>query len=59
MTPATVRILLRYGVGALVGRELGEVLAGDADVVLVCVTVGTFVVAEGWYFLAKRYGWRT
>jgi hypothetical protein len=54
-----VRIVLRYGIGAVAGWEAGEVLAGDADVVNVLVValaaIGTFAV-EWWYARAKRTG---
>lgn len=61
------RVLLRYCVGILTGifflsDEVAQRLATDPDVVqltsMLLAAVGT-VLAEGLYFLAKRYGWRT
>ena len=52
------RILLRYGVGYFAGREVGESLSLDADVVMV-VSIGIVLVIEGVYVLAKRRGWAT
>lgn len=61
------RILLRYLAAALVARgalssDLGAVLAGDADVLaVVTAAVGVVLGAavEGWYYLARRFGWAT
>lgn len=59
---AIARIILRYGVGALAGWAIGNELADDPDIAAI-VTVGVSVAMgtaiEGWYWLAKRYGWRT
>lgn len=52
------RILLRYGVGIVVGMEAGEMLAGDPDVVAV-VALGIGAAVEAVYVLAKRKGWAT
>lgn len=57
-----VRILIRYGVGAVIGYEVAANLASDPDVVAVVTVGATFAVGvatEGWYALAKRLGWRT
>lgn len=57
-----IRILLRYGVGGLIGYEVGSQLAADSDVLAVTTVAATaFVglVTEGFYILAKRFGWRT
>lgn len=57
-----IRIVLRYGVGAIIGYEMGARLASDADVVAVATvaaTAGVGAVTEGFYWLAKRWGWRT
>lgn len=52
------RIVLRYGVGAVIGAAQGDMLAGDPDVVsLVALGIGALV--EGAYALAKRRGWAT
>lgn len=59
---AYVRIALRYGVGAVVGYEVGNQLAADPDVIAVTTAVAAAVVGfatEGFYALAKRLGWRT
>ena len=55
-----VRIALRYGVGAVLGYELGSQLAADPDVVMAVTTVATAAVGiatEGFYALAKKMGW--
>lgn len=61
------RILLRYGVGLLAGvflfsDDVAQRLSTDPDVVqltsFLLAAFGT-VVSEGFYILAKRYGWRT
>lgn len=57
-----VRIVLRYGVGAVVGYQIGSQLANDPDVVAVATAVAAGAVGaitEGFYMLAKRWGWRT
>lgn len=62
-----VRILLRYGAGALVTyglmtSEAGDMIATDPDVAMaveVFAGIAAGAVAEGWMWLAKRYGWKT
>lgn len=57
-----IRIILRYGVGAVIGYQVGDHLASDPDVVAVATAAaaaGVGVVTEGAYALAKRLGWRT
>ncbi|MEJ5081041.1 hypothetical protein [Ochrobactrum sp. MYb379] len=57
-----IRIILRYGVGAIIGYEVGNQLASDPDVVVVSTVAATALVGlvtEGFYVLAKRLGWRT
>lgn len=52
------RIALRYGAGALLGTQVGDMLAGDPDV----VAAVAMVIAGGteWaYREAKRRGWTT
>jgi hypothetical protein len=64
---AMARIVLRYGVGILVGAgwlssELGGQITSDPDVAVVVDMAGFAVGAlavEGWYWLAKRFGWAT
>lgn len=55
-----IRIALRYGVGGVVGYEVGQNLAADPDVIAV-VTVGASMAAgfitEAWYYLARKWGW--
>jgi len=58
MLAPLVRITLRYGVGAVFGMELGNLLAGDPDVVLVLAT-GVGVATEVVYAYAKKKGWAT
>lgn len=61
MTFVIIRIALRYGAAALVARGLlspddGATLATDPDVqMLVGLAMGA--VAEGWHFLAQKFGW--
>jgi len=53
-----VRIIIRYGVGAVIGMAQAERLAADADI----VTVGALALGacvESIYALAKRKGWTT
>lgn len=61
-----VRIILRYGLGGVVGYEIGSRLAEDPDVVNVGAIIAAMVVpavgalANEWFYrLAKKYGWRT
>mgnify|MGYP003453265021 CR=1 FL=1 len=57
-----IRILLRYGVGAVIGFEIGTQLASDPDVLAatsVIATAAIGLITEGFYILAKRLGWRT
>jgi hypothetical protein len=61
------RILLRYVSAMLVtmgllNSDLGNQLAGDADVLAVVQTTLGFIImisVEGYYWLAKRRGWTT
>ena len=67
MSGAVARILLRYGAGVLIARgllpdEFGHDLVNDPDVQNVVSTalgLGLAGVSEGWYWLAKRFGWTT
>lgn len=52
------RIVLRYGVGYVLGAELGEALALDPDVVLT-VAIGIAAAIEVGYSIAKRRGGAT
>lgn len=57
-----IRIILRYGVGAIIGYEVANHLADDPDVMAVATVAATFavgVITEGCYMIAKRFGWRT
>lgn len=53
-----IRIVLRYGVGLVFGMEVGSLLAGDPDVVLLVAT-GVGVATEAVYAYAKKKGWAT
>lgn len=65
MATVTVRIALRYFAGILVARGLlsaddGSAFSTDPDLRMVIETgagVVIGVVAEGWYWLAHRFGW--
>ena len=63
INPALVRIILRYGAGALaaysiVPQEITDAIATDPDVAgLIALALAGGV--EGYYALAKRFGWRT
>lgn len=62
-----IRIALRYAAGALVARgliaqDVGDVLAGDPDVLAALETLAGLAIAAGtefYYRLAKQYGWPT
>lgn len=57
-----VRIFLRYGVGGVIGHEVGARLASDVDVVVVATvaaTAGVGAATEAFYYFAKRWGWKT
>lgn len=58
MIAPIVRIVLRYGVGAVLGMEAGSLFAGDPDVVLLVAT-GVGVATEAVYAYAKKKGWVT
>ncbi len=52
------RILLRYGIGAVIGLAYGDKLAADPDVVtVVALLIGSCVEAA--YLFAKKKGWAT
>lgn len=61
------RILLRYIAMLLVAKgffspELGDLFASDPDILMAAQVASGAVVAaavEGWYYLAKRFGWPT
>ena len=56
MNGAIARIILRYGVGLVIGMEAAETLAGDPDVVMaIAVSIGA--ATEAAYAYAKRKGW--
>lgn len=57
-----IRITLRYGVGGVLGYQVGNMLASDPDVVAVATAVSAACVGaatEYAYRLAKRMGWST
>lgn len=52
------RIVIRYGVGAVIGVAQADVLAADPDVVTaVALVIGACVEAA--YLWSKRKGWAT
>lgn len=65
MIPVLIRIVLRYAAGALVLKgfipeDVGHQIATDADilnVLEVTAGLGLGAVAEGWYWLARKFGW--
>lgn len=67
MSGVIVRILLRYLAAAMVARglisvDIGDTLSGDADIAAaleLVVGLAVAAVTEGWYFLARRFGWST
>ena len=57
-----IRIALRYGVGGIIGYEVGSQLAADPDVIAVTTAAAAMIIGaatEWFYALAKRKGWRT
>jgi len=58
MIAPVIRIVLRYGVGAVFGMEVGSLLAGDPDVILLAAT-GVGAATELAYAFAKKKGWAT
>jgi hypothetical protein len=67
MTAPLARIILRYGVGFLMGygvvsSDIGSMLSEDEQLAgLIEIALGAVLgmVTEGWYYIAKRYGWST
>lgn len=65
MTGPISRIILRYIVGLLVAKAIfspedGNILVSDPEIAqMVELGVGVVVgaVTEGWYALARRWGW--
>lgn len=56
-----VRIILRYGVGAVIGYQIGDQLSNDPDVVTVATVAATALVGvatEFAYYLAGKWGWK-
>jgi hypothetical protein len=63
MLPVTARIILRYLAGFLllkgiIPQDLADQIANDPDLVLL-LGAGIMLGVEGFYFVAKRMGWRT
>lgn len=57
-----IRICIRYGVGGIIGFQVGSQLAADPDVVAVATAAAAALVGfatEAAYGLAKRWGWAT
>ncbi|MGF0540578.1 hypothetical protein ACQQ2Q_21495 [Agrobacterium sp. ES01] len=67
MPAAIIRILLRYAAGplilyGLISPEEATDIINDPDIhSYVGIAFGLLspLIAEGWYALAKRFGWRT
>jgi hypothetical protein len=61
------RIALRYGAGFLMAKgflttDMGNALAADPDVlswIQLAIGAASVAVIEGWYWVAKKMGWRT
>mgnify|MGYP001800073647 CR=1 FL=1 len=56
------RIIIRYGVGAFLGAEVGEILATDPDVInytALAIGAGVAAINEYLYSLAVKHGWAT
>lgn len=63
INPAYLRIALRYGAGAMAGysllpKEITDMLANDPELVGALAAL-IAVAVEGYYAIAKRFGWRT
>jgi hypothetical protein len=62
-----IRIGLRYGAGILVAKglisaEFGDMVSWDDDISsMIEIGLGgvSALAAEGWYLIAKRFGWST
>ena len=67
MSGALARILLRYGAGVLIAKgvlpdDVGHSIMNDPDLLQVATTIIGVILAgtsEGWYWLAKKFGWST
>jgi hypothetical protein len=65
MTAVFIRILLRYLAGILVARGLlsaddGGTFSADPDIQMAVETgagLAIGVATEGWYWLARKFGW--
>lgn len=61
MTAVIVRIALRYAAGALIAKGLldqntGDTIMNDPDIQLALgASIG--FASEGWYYVARRFGW--
>ena len=59
MMAPVARILLRYVAGAVLGSEVGGMLAGDPDVVRIVAAGLTLAMTEAAYAAARIRGWAT
>lgn len=67
MMEVFIRLLMRYIAGSLLAKGLIDAamahqLATDQEVIAALQIIIAFAfgaVAEGWYYLAKKFGWRT
>jgi len=61
MTSLFARIALRYLAGALIAKgfldhETGQSIIADPDIQM-AIGAGIAAVTEGWYYLARKWGW--
>jgi hypothetical protein len=61
MTNVLVRIFLRYAAGALIAhgyldQTTGDTIINDADLQIM-LGGALMAISEGWYFLARKFGW--
>ena len=52
------RIILRYGVGAVLGYQVGQQLSADSDVVML-LALGVGALVEAAYVYARKAGGKT
>jgi hypothetical protein len=52
------RIIMRYGIGYVIGSETGEALAMDPELVNM-LALGLAACVEIFYGFAKKQGWAT
>lgn len=65
MTTVFIRIALRYLAALLIARgvlspDMGDIITSDPEIAMALQLGGgalVGIVAEGWYYLARRFGW--